>query len=365
MKKSIKRVLSLFLICILLLQCVACNKATVSNESTKNVENEETQNIISNTRIFVDSLGREITLPINIDRVAITGPLAQIVCFPICADKLVGIANEWDKNAKEYFQEKYYNLPLLGQLYGGKGELNLETLLKYAPNVIIDVGESKKGMTEDLDKLQNQIGIPFVHIDATLAKMDETYTILGELLNMKEEAKVLSDYCKETYDRALNLSNTVEKKNVLYCLGQTGLNVIAENSYFSEVFDLLCNNVAKIDNPSSKGSGNEIDAEQLLKWNPDYIFFAPDSIYDTVEDNVIWDSINAIKNKNYYKVPASPYNIFGFPPSVQRMLGLTWCMYTLYPENCDFDIRDEFKKFYQMFYHANLTDEMLDKILYK
>lgn len=95
-----------------------------------------------------------------------------------------GVANAWDKTAENYFDQKYLDLPLLGQLYGGKGELNLETLLAADPDVVIDVGEPKSTMAEDLDGLQEQTGIPFVHIDAYLASMDDTYAMLSDLLAM-------------------------------------------------------------------------------------------------------------------------------------------------------------------------------------
>ena len=54
----------------------------------------------SETRAFTDSVGRTVEVPTNIERVAISGPLAQIVVFALCPDKLVGIAQKWDKSAE-------------------------------------------------------------------------------------------------------------------------------------------------------------------------------------------------------------------------------------------------------------------------
>ena len=92
------------------------------------------------TRQFTDSVGRTVELPAVIEHVAVSGPLAQIVLFALCPDKLVGIASAWDETAEQYLATEYYNLPELGQLYGGKGELNLETLLASGAQVVIDVG---------------------------------------------------------------------------------------------------------------------------------------------------------------------------------------------------------------------------------
>lgn len=57
----------------------------------------------------------------------------------------------------------------------------LEALLAAAPDVVIDVGEAKKTIVEDMDSLTEQTGIPFVHIDATVATAPEAYRKLGSL----------------------------------------------------------------------------------------------------------------------------------------------------------------------------------------
>lgn len=270
---------------------------------------------------------------------------------------MVGVANAWDESAKAYFDAKYLELPLLGQLYGGKGELNLETLLAAAPDVVIDVGEPKDSMAKDLDALQEQTGIPFVHIDAYLASMDDTYAMLGDLLAMPNEAQGLADYCRYAYDKVKAIADSVEKVDLLYVTGEEGLNVIARGSYHAEVIDMLCSNLAVVDEPSSKGTGNEVDMEQILNWNPDAVIFAPGSIYSTVADNENWQTIPAIRDGRYYEVPMGPYNWMGFPPSVQRILGMQWMAKVLYPDAADYDMYETTQTYFQLFYHCDLTAE--------
>ena len=352
MKKT-QRLLALLLALVMTLSLAACGAQKTLTED---------ENTAPETRVFTDSVGREVTVPAQIDQVAVSGPMAQIVLFALCPDKLVGIANAWDESAAQYLDTAYYNLPLLGQLYGGKGELNLETLLESGAQVVIDVGEAKGSIVEDLDALQEQTNIPFVHIDAALASMDETYTLLGDLLGMPDEAKTLADYCRSTYDRALTIADSVEKANLLYITGDAGLNVIAQGAYHAEVIDLLSNNLAVVDDPSSKGTGNEVDMEQILNWNPDVILFAPDSIYDTVTGDAAWQGVTAIQNGAYYEVPMGPYNWMGFPPSVQRLLGMLWMAKVLYPEAADFDLYTEAAEYFKLFYHCELTREQYDAL---
>ena len=352
MKKT-QRLLALLLALVMTLSLAACGAQKTLTED---------ENTAPETRVFTDSVGREVTVPVQIDQIAVSGPMAQIVLFALCPDKLVGISNAWDESAAQYLDTEYYNLPLLGQLYGGKGELNLETLLESGAQVVIDVGEAKGSIVEDLDALQEQTTIPFVHIDAALATMDETYTLLGDLLGMPDEAKALADYCRSTYDRALTIADSVEKANLLYITGDAGLNVIAQGAYHAEVIDLLSNNLAVVDDPSSKGTGNEVDMEQILNWNPDVILFAPDSIYDTVAGDAAWQGVTAIQNGAYYEVPMGPYNWMGFPPSVQRLLGMLWMAKVLYPEAADYDLYTEAAEYFELFYHCELTREQYDAL---
>ncbi len=313
--------------------------------------------------VFTDSVGRNVEVPADITKIAITGTMAQIIVFALAPDKLVGIADAWDSTAKQFLNAEYYNLPVLGQLYGGKGELNLETLLASGAQVVIDVGEPKETIVEDLDGLQEQTGIPFVHITATTATMGDAYRKLGELLNMPDEAAELADFYDKVYSRTREIADSVEKVSLLYCLGDTGLNVLAKTSYHAEVIDELSDNAAVVDVPSSKGTGNEVDMEQILLWDPDVILFAPDSIYSSAADDPSWKKVRAIAEGRYYEVPSAPYNWMGYPPSVQRCLGMMWMAKLLYPDAAQYDLQKEVTDYYRLFYHCNITQEQYDALV--
>ena len=320
----------------------------------------------ADTVSFTDSCGRTVELPAAISRIAPSGPLAQMVLFALAPDAFVGLASNWSKEAKEYLATEYYNLPSLGQLYGSSaGELNLETLAAADPQVIIDIGEPKKSVVEDMDAITEQLGIPAVHIDAYTSTMGDTYRMLGQFLGREEEAEVLAKYCDDTYARINGILGQVGsdgKVKLLYCLGDTGTNVIANGSYHAEVIDLLSDNVAVVDNPSSKGTGNEVDLEQILLWDPDIIVFAPDSIYDSVASDPTWQQLKAIQSGNYCEVPFGPYNWMGFPPSVNRYLGMLWLTSQLYPQQADYDLYEEVARYYGLFYHCELTQAQFDAL---
>ena len=362
MKKNIAVILA----ALMLLALFGCGGKQEPDETAPDAQTAEGTNAPADesaTFTFTDSVGRTVELPKNIERVAISGPLAQIVVFALCPDKLVGIASKWDKTAEQFLATEYYQLPELGQLYGGKGELNLETLLNSGAQVVIDVGEPKGSIKEDLDALTEQTGIPFVHITMTTATMGDAYRKLGELLHMPDEAEALAAYCEQAYEKISKIAENVDKVNLLYITGDQGLNVIAQDSYHAEVIDLLSNNLAVVDNPSSKGTGNEVDMEQIMLWNPDVILFAPESCYATVGTDPLWSGITAIRTGEYYEVPMGPYNWMGFPPSVQRVLGMLWMAKLLYPDAADYDLYTEVAAYFRLFYHCELSEDAFNALV--
>lgn len=318
------------------------------------------------TRTFTDSCGREVLIPSKITTVAATGAMPQMILLPIASDMFCGLASDWSSDAELYLSQEVLSLPVYGQIFGGKGDVNLETIIALQPDLLIDIGETKEGIEEDLDALQEQTGIPTVHIDASLTGMADTYRLLGDLLNRTEKAEELSTYCADILLKTEKMRFYVgeaEKKDVIYCLGDKGLNVIAKGSYHAELLDMLSNNVAVLENPVSSGMGNEIDMEQLLLWDPAFIIFAPNSIYSTVATDPIWAQLSAIKNENYVEVPQGPYNWMGMPPSVNRYMGMIWLTTVLYPEDSPFTLYEEAVKYYKLFYDCDLTPEMFNALV--
>ncbi len=316
------------------------------------------------TVTFTDSCGREVEIPTDISRIVPAGAVAQIMLFAIAPEYFVGLSTDWAKEAEPYLGE-YYNLPLIGQLYGGKGELNLEELAALDPQIIIDVGEAKASVAEDMDALTEQLGIPTVHIDAYTATFADSFRMLGKLLGLEERGEALAVYCEKIYARGEEIMAQVadeDRVQMLYLPAADGLSVTAKDSYHSELFDMLAENVAVVDAPSSKGTGNEIDMEQLLLWDPEVIIFAPNTIYATVGDDPLWQDLWAIQEGNYVEAPFGPYNWLGFPPSVQRYLGILWLCDLFYPDLCDYDLYEEVAEYYELFYHCELTEEQFESL---
>lgn len=354
----------------LILAAALCLSACVSippAASTAPPREEAAPETSATTREFTDSTGRTVTVPSVITKIAISGPLSQVYILPLAGDMLVGVSNAFSTDAALYLPAYIFEKTEIGQLYGGKGEMDLEALLAAAPDVVIDIGEPKGSIAEDLDNLTAQTGIPFLHIDATVLTAPEAYRTLGTLLGREEKAVQLASWCENTYAAISAMMEKVDaegaRKSLLYCLGDKGVNVIAEGSFHAETVNMMGNNLAVVEDVVSKGSGNEVDLEQILVWNPDVIIFAPDSCYDTIADEAQWQSVTAVATGQYYKTPYGPYGWLSSPPAVQRYLGMLWLGALLYPEYADYDLQTEVTAYYKLFYGCDLTDEMYQNLM--
>lgn len=333
--------------------------ATASGEDSTPGENPAQEA----TRIFTDDAGRDVELPAEISRIVPSASLAQIVLLAIAPDMFVGLSSKLYDDSRDILPEHLFDLPVFGSLYGG-ADLNVEELALTAPDIIIDIGDSKGSVAEDMDTLQSQTQIPSVFISATLETMPETFRTLGKLLGREERGEELAQFCEKVYNRTLSVLEQVGENKVscLYVLGEDGLNVIAATSYHAELLDLLTNNLAVVDNPLSKGSGNEVTMEQIALWNPSFVIFGPNSIYNSVKENETWMQIDAILKNQYVEVPTIPHNWMSQPPSVQRYLGMIWLTAVLYPEYCDYDVKAEIMEYYKLFYGCELSEEQYETI---
>ena len=151
------RILALFLALCLCLPLAACGKKQ-GYDPLEGVE----------TRVITDSAGRQVEIPADIRRVAPSGSTAQMILMPIAYDLLAGLSSSPSTAQMPYFPEEVRYLPTFGQFYGSKANLNMESLIDARPQIIIDLGDKKDSIADDMDRIQKQTGIPTVFLEATL-----------------------------------------------------------------------------------------------------------------------------------------------------------------------------------------------------
>ena len=329
-------------------------------------ESKATEPAEPKERVFTDSVGRKVTLPTKLTKIAPSGPLAQIVLYTAAHDLLCGVASKFSDTQLKLIDKKYGDLPAFGQFYGKSGDFNLEAVLAAGTEVIIDIGEAKKTIKEDMDGMQEQINTPAIFIEATFGGMPKTYRDLGELLGDNTRTEVLAKYCEETLalcDKAMAEIPQEERIKIYWALGDLGLNTNAVGSFHSEIFEYVpIINVADVE-ASSKGGGSEVSMEQILQWNPDGILVESAALAEEIKKDPAWGALEAVKNNRIAVVPSVPYGFLGSPPSVNRYLGARMLIAAFYPDFYGDSPENVVKEFFKLFYSIEVDDAQLAEIL--
>lgn len=313
---------------------------------------------------FVDDLGVQRKLPDQITKVAPSGKLAQIMLATFDHQKVMGLAGKASEREIKLWPE-FAQLPVFGQFYGKNVSLNMEALIKAAPQVIVDLGEEKKTIKEDMQGVMDQTGLPTVFIRADMDSLDHAYQRLGELLSMPERGKQLADYIHRAYEEVAARKAAVANKKikVYFALGEDGLSTNAKGSFHAVALDMVgLENAVDLD-PNTKGAGTKVNFENILKWDPDVIICESEDVRKILTTDPAWSALRAVADGKVYLVPSSPYNWVFNPPSVNRILGLYWLGKKLTPEIYDFDVNSRIKEFYDLFYGQKLDDQQIEEFM--
>ena len=370
------KLISLLLALAMIFSLVACGTNAPAEETPNDpvveqpsdpVEEQPTEPVEEGFQpyTFVDDLGHEIEITEEITAIVPSGQLAQVILLGVAPDLMVGLGGKMYKDMAEYIPDydRLSQLTYFGTVLGA-ADLDVEALASTNAQLVIDMGYAKTGYEEELAKTENLTGITCVFIDANLDNYGEAIRKLGKLLGREEKCDEMADWCEEVYDRALGIMEKVgdNKVNGIYSLGDGGLNVIAKSQSQAEVINLVFNNLAVIENASGKGSGNTVTMEQIALWNPDFVIFGDDGLYEAAAEDPSWSQISAIANGKYVESPASPHNWTVAPPASQRYLALLWLPSLLYPEYCDYDVKAEIMEYYELFYGCTLSDEQYNTL---
>ena len=318
------------------------------------------------TRSFTDSAGRTVEISEEIDAIAPSGSYAQLFLVTLCPEKLMGLSTALTRNQKTYLPAYLQDLDIFGQFYGGSGTVNYEAIMAADPDMIIDIGEKKDTIREDMDGIQEKTKIPTVFLETSLLTSEENYETLGALTGCEKRAGELADYCREVLELAQTNTAALsdgERARVYVGDGEYGTSAIPAGTVHSEVMDVVgAVNVAELGDRAASGM-QEVSMEQILLWNPEAVFLTTDANYDEIYDDPGWSKVQAVQDHRVYEIPSAPYNWVDRPPSVQRMLGILWMGNLLYPELYDYDMKEKMKEYYRLFYNYDMTDAEAAELL--
>ena len=340
-----------------------------TEEPTQSAEQDATQET-AETREITDMAGRKVTVPTaeNIESVFSAGPVAAIFLYMVVPDKLLGWNYELNDVEKSIILDKYQDL----SNFGMGDAVNYEAVIAANPTIAINSGKINDAMVSDCDALSESLGIPVVAVDNELNNSAEAFRFMGELLGVEDHAEELAQYAEQVFTDINALSDIPEEKkvSVYFGNGEDSLETAPRGSQHAQILDAI-NAVNVADLELGDGSRVQISAEQLLAWDPDVIVVngepkadkSGSSAAEDILSNPDYASLKAVQDQKVYGTPNAPFSWVDRPAGPNRLIGMRWFSALIYPEYIKCDINEEIHKFFDLFYHVDLSDEQLENVL--
>lgn len=317
-------------------------------------------------REITDMAGRTVVVPDEIETVFSSSTVTAIFMYTLAPDKLLGWNYELNELEKSIILEEYHDLPNFGM----GDSINYEAVIAADPTIAVNVGTINDKMISDCDKLSKSLGVPVVAVDGNLSASAEAYRFMGELLGEEEQAEKLASYAEKTFADIEKMEVPEDKKvRIYYGNGEDSLETAPAGSAHGQIIDMV-NAVNVADLEMGEGSRVQISAEQLLAWDPDVIVVNGEPKADTsgasaaeaILANPDYASLKAVQDQQVYGTPNTPFSWMDRPMGPNRIVGIRWLSGLIYPEYLNYNVDEEVKEFFDLFYHVQLTDEQLENI---
>ncbi|MEQ5871575.1 iron ABC transporter substrate-binding protein [Sagittula sp. NFXS13] len=323
----------------------------------------------AHARSVTDSAGRVVEVPDEVTTVFAAGPPASVLVYVLKPEALTGWPRALRPEERAYIAEPYRDLPETGRLTGRGGEANLERVLEIKPDLIVDFGSVRDTYTDLANRVQEQTGIPYLLIDGRFDNTAEALRILGEALGVPERGETLAQDVEARFARLDALLAEVpedDRPRVYLARGPEGLETGMKGSINTEIIERAGGRNVADDGGATRGLVNA-SMEQLILANPDTIVTWDRNFFPSVFDDPLWQGIDAVQTGRVYLSPTAPFGWIDRPPSLNRMMGLHWMAGLMYPdrwpERNGGDLREDTRAFYKLYYHVDLSDDELERLL--
>lgn len=373
MKKTIALLLALVMLFAL---PAGCGSPEPEAQVTPPAESDPAGAVLEIThRTLVDDTGREITVPAQIDRIAIisTMPLCSVYCMaggdPA---KIVGLTPSSKNAAVTSFLNRVADLEDVSTAFAQGETVNVEEVMNLDPDVVF----YNSGNAADCDAVEKleALGVPCVGfttaIESTIETVSTWATQIGQVLGTEMQADEIVAYGREVEQMVMTRVAAIpeeERRSALILTNYNASGITAAGATFGRYWlaTIGADNVAI----ELEQKVAPVSLEQIYEWDPDVIFlnsFSAFTAEEVASGNAVpghdWSGLTAVRNGEFYKMPLGMY--YWFPPCSDSPLSLQWMAKHLYPELFeDLDMDAEIVSFFQRFYGVSLTEEDL-QLLY-
>lgn len=313
-----------------------------------------------------DMDGHPVILPDQTDRVFGSSPPMNYLLYTLNPDKMIGLnfkARNPNNSADEQFLNKrFLSLPVIGSFHGGGQSINLETLMKYKPQLVLVWQDDMLVQTVAREIEKTAIPsymIPFRHID----DMPRAFRLAGNAIGESKRGEILATYSEKIIKDVQKSVSKAKPVRYYYAEGLDGLSTECDSSFHVEAMNFAGGRNVHSCQQSGILGLEKISFETLLAYNPDVIIVQNRSVYNDLITDPMWKSLRAVKNGRIHLVPVQPFNWVDRPPSFMRVLGIQWLAHLFHPKEFKADLNQRTKEFYDLFLHVKLSDEQIKNLL--
>lgn len=366
MKKLLSLLLATSLVLTMLAGCASTEPTPAEDETAPGTEE-------TTTRVVVDDTGREITVPAQIDRIAIisTMPLCSVYCMAGGdPEKIVGLTPSSKNAAVNSFLSRVADLEDVSTAFAGE-TVNVEEVMNLEPDVVF----YNTGAPADCAAVEQleALGVPCVGFTTAISNTIETLNVwatqVGQVLGTEMQADAIVAYGKEVEQMVKDRVSKIpedQRRNALILANYNSAAISAAGATFGRYWlaTIGAENVAI----ELEQKVNPVSLEQIYEWDPEVLFLnsfsaftAEDLMNNTAIPGHDWSGLTAVRNGEVYKMPLGMY--YWFAPCSDSPLALQWLAKHLYPELFeDIDMDAEIQDYFQKFYGVTLTDEDLNTL---
>lgn len=315
------------------------------------------------TKTITNLDGSEITVPTKVEKIGcLFGPSYEKVVVLGAEDKIV-FDGDFHIYSWPWSNIIYQHVNDVPGIENAHSEPNIEDLMSYAPDVVFNFPNPTTTETMEAAGMYVVPSSSSGSYDDIVGMLRVYAEAIGD--DAPEIAERYADYFYTMTDMIAERVAGVDEasKPTVYFANQEILKC-------SNKTDLIqrCGGVAV----AAEITGNSvmIEKEQLIEWNPDYIFVdhAGSSGNATAEEVIAemlsdpdYNAITAVVNDQIVIVPTG---VFFWDSGVQQPLMMLLLAKTMYPDLfSDIDMKATLVDFYSEFFYYDLSDEQAEMIL--
>jgi iron complex transport system substrate-binding protein len=316
-------------------------------------------------RTVKDSNGADVEIPFEVTRAGpVIGAFAQMTeVVTSGGGKMTAAATQ---NISAYFKEVFpdyvksnpsnYNSTSVEDLIASG------TQVAYGPDIIFSVEQRAQ---------LKQAGVAFVAINniANVKGMSESFQIIGNILGEKEavKAREFVNYYQGNIDLAkaktASLSESQKVKFLTLVYSASAYSTTNGRDISHEYIEAAGGiNLAKDYMGPAAGTALTVDAEQIVKWNPQVIVASTRSGVDAILKDPALQTVDAVKARKVYACPNGIYR-WNVRSGEGAMYPL-WLGTLMYPDLFkDIDMKKVVRDFFKNFYSNDISENNITVVL--